>query len=70
MNKFEVGNRIKVVQEGLYGDREPAPDNLVGWVGVITKVWPDGSLRIDLDPEQDEDDLTALHFESYEVEVV
>ncbi|QNO00170.1 hypothetical protein QGX17_gp119 [Pseudomonas phage phiPsa381] len=68
---MNVGDRIVVVQEGLRGPRVPADDNLVGWTGVITKVWPDGGLCVDLDPEQDpEDALDALHFEPYEVEVI
>jgi hypothetical protein len=67
---MKVGDRIKVVADG-FGETEPSIDNLIGWTGVITKIWPDGSLRVDLDPEQDpECPLDALAFEVFEVEVI
>ena len=67
---MKVGDRVKVIADGR-GNTEPTEDNLVDWTGVITKVWPDGSVCVDLDPEQDpECELSALAFESYEVEVI
>lgn len=67
---MKVGNRIKVVADGR-GEFEATEDNLIGWTGVITKVWPDGAVCVDLDPEQDpEFDLNNLAFEAFEVEVI
>lgn len=67
---MKVGDRIEVVADGR-GSIIPTEDNLVGWTGVITKVWPDKAVCVDLDPEQDpECDLTQLAFEAYEVEVI
>lgn len=67
---MKVGDRIRVITDAC-GDTEPTEDNLIGWTGVITRVWPDGALCIDLDPEQDpECALDQLTFESFEVEVI
>jgi hypothetical protein len=68
---MKAGDRIKVVYDSYEDTDVAAEGNLIGWTGVITKVWPDGGLCVDLDPEQDpEDALDALHFDPMEVEVV
>jgi len=63
---MKAGDRIRVVKDdyALEGNTE----NLIGYVGVITLVWPDGHFRIDLDEWQDEDTLTDLYFANDEVE--
>ncbi len=67
---MKVGDRVEVVSDGR-DDYDASDDNLIGWTGVITKVWPDGAVCVDLDPEQDpECDLTGLAFEAREVEVI
>lgn len=67
---MKIGDRVKVVADGV-GSFEPTEDNLIGWTGVVTKVWPDGAACVNLDPEQDpECDLSALTFEAFEVEVI
>lgn len=70
MNKFEIGQLVKVVSDG--NGRVVAPeDSLIGWTGVVRHIWPDGALCVDLDAEQDpECDLTALHFDEYELEAL
>jgi hypothetical protein len=66
---MKAGDRIVVIADGVIV--EATEDNLIGWTGVVARVWPDGAVCVDLDPEQDpECDLTALTFESYEVEVI
>lgn len=66
---MKVGDRIKVVADG-HRDREPTEDNLIGWTGVITEIWPDGGVCVDLDPEQDpECALDQLAFAAFELEV-
>lgn len=71
---MKVGDRIVVVADGRdengMKNTQPSEDNLIGWKGVITKIWPDQAVCVDLDPEQDPDDLTGLAFEFYEVEVI
>jgi hypothetical protein len=68
---MKAGDRIKVIYDTFEKTSEASPDNLIGWTGVITKVWPDGGLCVDLDPEQDpEDALDALAFDQCEVEVI
>lgn len=68
---MKVGDRIRVVFDSHTQDSVATEDNLIGWTGVITKVWPDGDLCVDLDPEQDpEDALDGLHFDPEEVEVI
>lgn len=63
---MKAGSRIRVIKDNYCGD---ANDNLVGCVGVITRVWSDGKgFRIDLDEGQLDDDLTELHFFTEEVE--
>ena len=71
MNQFKVGTRIKVIHDGFGEQFQPSEDNLIGWTGTVTKVYRDGDLCIDLDPEQSpEEDLTGLYFGPSEVEVV
>jgi hypothetical protein len=68
---MKAGDRIKVVYDKYEQTSVASSDNVIGWTGVITRVWPDGDLCIDLDPEQDpEDALDALHFHPNEVEVI
>lgn len=67
---MKVGDRVIVVTDAC-GDTNPSGDNLIDFTGVITKVWPDGSVCVDLDPELDpEFDMTGLTFEASELEVI
>jgi hypothetical protein len=60
---MKVGDRVEVVD---------GPDeHLYGWTGVITKVYGDGDVVVDLDAEQDLDiDMTGCLFEDYELIVL
>lgn len=58
---MNVGDRVVVVGDGM----------LDGWTGTVTKVYDDGDVSVDLDPEQADDiHLTDLLFEPHEVEVI
>ena len=68
---MKVGDRIKVIYDGFGEKFQPSEDNLIGWTGVIVKVYPDGDLCVDLDPEQSPDEaLDGLLFGPAEVEVL
>jgi hypothetical protein len=67
---MKVGDHVIVVTDAC-GDTTASSENLIDFTGVITELWPDGSVCVDLDPEQDpEFDLTGLTFEARELEVI
>ena len=68
-NTFTLHDRVEVVSDG--NSSTASEDNLVGWKGTVTKVWPEGAVFVDLDPEQDPDcDLTQLYFSNRELKLI
>lgn len=66
---MKTGDRVVVVKDGP--DTIKSEDNIIGWTGVIVKLWYDGSVCVTLDPELDpECDLTLLAFDPNELEVI
>lgn len=68
---MKIGDRVKVIYDGFGEQYHPSEDNLIGWTGVVTKIYFDGDLCVDLDPEQSPDEaLDGLLFHPDEVEVI